>query len=68
MLDDKEASSLMTTMEVARALNVHVNTVRRWSDKGILKSFRISNRGDRGFKKEDIIQFLSESWPPDHDW
>jgi excisionase family DNA binding protein len=67
MLADKETSSLMTTMDVARALNINKNTVWRWSDKGILKSFRICSRGDRRFKKEDIIQFLSESWPPDHD-
>jgi excisionase family DNA binding protein len=67
MLTDKEASSFMTVTDVARALNVHINTVRRWSDKGVLKSFRICGRGDRRFKKEDIIRFLSESWPPDHD-
>ena len=67
MLTEKEDSSLMTVTDVARALNVHINTVRRWSDKGILRSYRICGRGDRRFKKEDIIQFLSQSWPQVHD-
>ena len=62
-LIEKEDSFLMTTTEVARALNIHVNTVRRWSDKGLLKSHRICGRGDHRFKKEDIIRFLSTPFP-----
>jgi excisionase family DNA binding protein len=50
---------MLTVKDVAVILNIHVNTVRRWSDQGILKSFRITSRGDRRFRQEDIIGFLS---------
>jgi len=51
---------MLTTSEVARILSVHINTVRRWSNQGILKSYRIGSRGDRRFKKEDINNFFSK--------
>jgi len=46
--------------DVARLLGIHVNTVRRWSQKGILRGYRISSRGDRRFLREDIDTFLKE--------
>ena len=51
-------SAMLTTREVAQLLNLHVNTVRRWSDQGILRAYRIGPRGDRRFKREDIDNFL----------
>ena len=51
-------NGMLTVREVARMLNVHLNTVRRWSNLGILKSFRIGLRGDRRFLKEDVDKFL----------
>ncbi len=45
---------MLTTSEVARILNVHINTVRRWSNQGAIKSYRIGSRGDRRFKKGDV--------------
>ncbi|MCL0039074.1 helix-turn-helix domain-containing protein, partial [Dehalococcoidia bacterium] len=41
---------MLTTSDVARLLNVHINTVRRWSNQGILKAYRIGSRGDRRFQ------------------
>ena len=52
---------MLTTSEVARILSVHINTVRRWSNQGILKSYRIGSRGDRRFRKEDIDNFFVKS-------
>lgn len=49
---------MLMTRDVAQLLGVHVNTVRRWSKKGILRSYRISSRGDRRFRREDIERFL----------
>jgi len=46
--------------DVARLLGIHVNTVRRWSQKGILRTYRICSRGDRRFRREDIDRFLKE--------
>jgi len=52
--------SMLTTSEVARILSVHINTVRRWSNQGILESYRIGSRGDRRFRREDIDNFFSK--------
>ena len=60
------SNSLLTVRDVARFLNIHVNTVRRWSDLGILKSYRIGPRGDRRFRREDIIAFLPQESRDNH--
>jgi excisionase family DNA binding protein len=52
-------ASMMTTSGVARMLYVHINTVRRWSDQGILKPYRIGPRGDRRFMRDDIIHYMN---------
>ncbi len=51
----EETDSLMTTGEVASLLQVHIGTVRRWYNLGILRSFRVGPRGDRLFRKKDVI-------------
>jgi excisionase family DNA binding protein len=45
---------LLTTKQAAQILNVHENTVRRWSKRGIIKSYRIGSRSDRRFAEADI--------------
>ena len=55
-----DISPMLTTSDVARLFNVHINTVRRWSNQGILKTYRIGSRGDRRFDQKDIEQFLYE--------
>ena len=55
----RNRNRMMTTSGVAGMLNIHINTVRRWSDQGILKPYRIGPRGDRRFMREDIVNFLS---------
>ena len=56
--NDNMTGPMLTTTEVARLLHIHNNTVRRWADKGIIKAYRISSRGDRRFKRDDIAQLL----------
>jgi len=58
MARHNDIDPMLTTSEVARLLNVHINTVREWSNRGILKAYRISPRGDRRFRQEDITSFL----------
>lgn len=60
MYNQGEMMPMLTIKDVARLLNIHVNTARRWSDQGIIKSYRISHRGDRRFRQEDIARFLAE--------
>jgi excisionase family DNA binding protein len=59
MATSEEISPMLTTGEVARLLNIHINTVRRWSNEGILKAYRIGSRGDRRFRRQEIATFLS---------
>ena len=59
MADYKEFNPMLTISDVAHLLNVHINTVRRWSNRGIIKTYRIGSRGDRRFKREDITNFFS---------
>ena len=58
--DYKELEPMLTTSDVANLLNVHINTVRRWSNRGIIKTYRIGSRGDRRFVREDIVSFLEQ--------
>ena len=60
MTKSKEIASLLTTSDVARLLNIHINTVRRWSNEGKLRAYRIGSRGDRRFQQEDISVFLAQ--------
>jgi len=60
MLLQDEIIPMLTVKDVARLLNIHVNTARRWSDQGIIRSYRITRRGDRRFRQEDIARFLAE--------
>ena len=53
-------SKLLTVREVADLLHVHPNTLRRWSNKGMIRAYRINRRGDRRFKREEIVRFLAE--------
>jgi excisionase family DNA binding protein len=58
MTEDKLPNSMLTVREVSQLLHVHSNTLRRWSDQGILKAYRIGPRGDRRFRAEDIAVLL----------
>ncbi len=49
---------MLTTRQVADFLQVSVCTVRRWSDRGLLKFYRVGSRGDRRFRREDVLRFL----------
>ena len=59
--DDPDA--LLTTAEAAELLNVHVNTVRRWSNRGVLETYRIGSRGDRRLRQGDVDKLLRKSQP-----
>jgi len=60
MMKSNLTDNMLTVREVSQILHVHSNTLRRWSDQGIIKAYRIGPRGDRRFKQEDIAQLLLE--------
>ena len=57
------ATELLTVSQVAKILNVHPNTVRRWSEQGILKSFRVGPRADRRFYYSDVVGIMQTKAP-----
>lgn len=54
----EQISTMLTTGEVARLLNVNDSTVRRWNERGIIKAYRIGPRGERRFRRDDIAIFF----------
>ncbi|MGB5924804.1 MAG: helix-turn-helix domain-containing protein [Dehalococcoidia bacterium] len=60
MGNGEHMSEMLTVREVARIFHIHPNTLRRWSNNGTIDAYRINQRGDRRFKREDIVRFLAE--------
>ena len=52
---------MLTISETAQLLHVHPNTVRHWSDSGLIRAYRLGYRRDRRFRPEDINRFLSRN-------
>lgn len=49
---------LLTIEEVSEVLRVSKITLKRWGKKGKLPAIRINSRGDRRYKKEEVLRFL----------
>ncbi len=60
--EKNSTEEMLTVNDVARLLHVHPNSVRRWADMGLLRSYRVGLRGDRRFSPGDVARFL-RSWP-----
>ena len=60
MVRNRTPSRMLSVHDVAHILNVHINTVRRWGNSGIVKVYRIGPRRDRRFRLEDIARLLTE--------
>ena len=50
----------VTVQEAARLLNVHPNTLRRWGNRGLIRTFRVGPRGDRRYRRQDVDGLLWE--------
>lgn len=58
MEDRLRKEELLTTTQVARLLNVHPNTVRKWAKKGLMRPYRLGTRGDARFSGDEIRRFI----------
>lgn len=50
----------LTVKEVSELLHVHEQTVRRWANDGLIKTYRVGPRGDRRFSPNDVATFLQK--------
>lgn len=51
---------LLKLREAAEMLGVNPQTLRRWDKDGRLSAIKISKRGDRRYKEDDLIKFISK--------
>ena len=52
--------TLLTMREACRLLNVHSNTLRRWTATGLIKAYRVGLSSHRRYRQEDIVALLIE--------
>jgi len=50
--------NVFTLRQACEFLNCHPNTLRNWDNKGLLKAIRFGRRGDRRYRKEDILKII----------
>ena len=50
---------LLTVKEVANLFRVAPLTVKRWEKKGTIVPIRINSRGDRRYRKEDVLRIYN---------
>ena len=60
MAHREQIITMLRTGDVAWLFGTHGNTVRRWADRGIIRAHRISRRGDRRFRREDVARLLAK--------
>lgn len=60
-----EPKKYLRVSEASKLLGVHANTLRNWDKQGILKPVRVGIRsdgkGERRYRREDVLKFLEES-------
>ena len=56
--DAGDPATLISVAQAAALLGVHPNTVRTWTDAGRLPAFRINARGDRRYRRADVLRLL----------
>ena len=54
----EDLPDLLTVREVAEVLRVSPLTIKRWGKRGKLVPIRINSRGDRRYKKEQVLWLL----------
>jgi excisionase family DNA binding protein len=57
---ENKAGTMLTMREACMLLNVHGNTLRRWSDRGLVRAYRLGLSQHRRFRTEDIAALVIE--------
>lgn len=56
----KDLPDILTLKQACEVLNCHPNTLRNWDSEGKLEAIRFGSRGDRRFRKSDILELLEK--------
>jgi excisionase family DNA binding protein len=54
-----QTERMLRTGEACQILCIHSNTLRRWSEQGIIRAYRLGPRGDRRFRLEDVTALFT---------
>ena len=54
-------NNYLKAREAAAVLNIHINTLHRWTKEGRIKAYRIGQRGDYRYDPKDIEAFVKGS-------
>jgi len=54
----KKLPEILTMKQASALLNCHPNTLRKWEKQGVIECFRFGTRGDRRFRKNDVLALL----------
>lgn len=60
IVEDEQMGDVLTMREACKILNVHSNTLRRWSNQGRIRTYYIGVARQRRFKRDDITALLEE--------
>ncbi|MBM3156396.1 MAG: helix-turn-helix domain-containing protein [Chloroflexi bacterium] len=56
----EEMTPMLTIGKACQILYVHCNTLRRWTERGLIRAYRVGPRGDRRYRREDVDALLAE--------
>jgi excisionase family DNA binding protein len=59
-MTEPKKDEIITLKEACEILHCHPNTLRKWDNKGFLKAIRFGTRGDRRYRKSDILKLLRQ--------
>ena len=57
----KKTNEIVTLKEACEILHCHPNTLRKWDNEGYLKAIRFGKRGDRRYRKSDVLKILNKN-------
>ena len=57
----KKSNEIVTLKEACEILHCHPNTLRKWDNEGYLKAIRFGKRGDRRYRKSEVLKILNKN-------
>lgn len=60
-MDIDKLPEILTLKQACEVINCHANTLRNWEKEGIIECIRFGKRGDRRFRKADILKLIKNN-------